>query len=487
LPRVTLDRLIESDASLPPQMAGVPIEGLTADSRAVKPGFLFAALPGTAVDGARFIPAAVAAGAAAVISATPAETGAAACIVTGNPRRLFALAAARFFGRQPRQVVAVTGTSGKTSVATFVREIWTALGVPAASLGTVGVVSPAGHIELEHTTPDPVKLHEVVARLAADGVDHLAIEASSHGLAQYRLDGLRIAAGAFTNLSHDHLDYHATKSDYFNAKMRLFEELLAPGAPAVINMDSDMGGDVLARAHGHRLAPFTVGREGRALKLVSVERDGLGQRLLIEGPTARHSLMLPLVGDFQASNALVAAGLVIATGGDERRVMQALEGLKGASGRLELVARTGAGAPVFVDYAHKPDALENAVRSIRPYVKNRLHLVFGCGGDRDRAKRPIMGEIAARLADAVYVTDDNPRTEDPASIRAAIMAACPGAVEIGSRAAAIRAAVDALAAGDALVVAGKGHEEGQKIGKVVLPFSDHEAVKAAIAGVDYHG
>jgi UDP-N-acetylmuramoyl-L-alanyl-D-glutamate--2,6-diaminopimelate ligase len=483
----SLATLIGNDAVLPAGAGAIRIAGLTSDSRAVKPGFLFAALPGSTVDGAKFIPAAIAAGAAAVIAGETAAPAAVPVITSSNPRRLFALAAARFHGRQPDTVAAVTGTSGKTSVATFVREIWTAMGFRAASLGTVGAVSPAGVTELEHTTPDPVRLQEIVADLDRDHVEHLAIEASSHGLDQYRLDGLRITTGGFTNISRDHLDYHPTAEAYFDAKMRLFEELLPKGAPAVINADTAAGQKVAARSRAAGLSLFTVGRDGAALRLLSSERDGLGQRLEIQGPTRRHSVLLPLAGDFQASNALVAAGLVIATGGEEVLSLHALESLKGAKGRLDLVGRTTAGAPVYVDYAHKPDALENAIGSLRPYVKGRLHVVFGCGGDRDRGKRPIMGEIAQRLADAVYVTDDNPRTEDAAAIRREIMASCPGATEIGNRASAIRAAVDALEAGDVLLVAGKGHEEGQKIGKTAIPFSDHEAVRAALRGESYNG
>ena len=485
---ISLERLVEGDAPLPQGAGAVPISGLTSDSRAVKPGTLFAGLPGSHVDGARFVPQAVAAGATAVLVG-PEFAG--ECLVpvirAANPRQLFSRMAARFYGRQPELIVAVTGTSGKTSVATFVREIWTALGFRAASLGTVGVVGPNGTMELDHTTPDPVKLQEVVAGLAADHVKHLALEASSHGLDQYRLDGLRMSAGGFTNLSHDHLDYHPTVADYFNAKMRLFEELLPKGAPAVINVDTPKGLEAAERCKARGLDLWSVGRGGETIRVLNVLREGSGQHLDIAVKDRRYSVELPLVGDFQVSNALVAAGLVLATGGDERIVIHALESLKGAKGRLELVGRAKSGAPVFVDYAHKPDALENAIASLRPYTKGKLHVVFGCGGDRDRAKRPIMGEIATRLADKVYVTDDNPRTEDPPSIRAAIMAAAPGAVEIGSRAEAIRAAVEALAPGDVLIVAGKGHEEGQKIGKTVLPFSDHEAVKAAIEGRDYHG
>jgi UDP-N-acetylmuramoyl-L-alanyl-D-glutamate--2,6-diaminopimelate ligase len=298
---------------------------------------------------------------------------------------------------------------------------------------------------------------------------------------------LRLSAGAFTNLSRDHLDYHATFEDYFNAKMRLFEELLPACAPAVINADTPDAARIVKRAAAHGLQPFTIGRHGGNIKLLAAVREGFGQRLDVQGPSRRHTVLLPLVGDFQTSNALVAAGLVIATGGEEELVFHALASLKGARGRLDLVARTVEGAPVFVDYAHTPDALENAMTSLRPYVRGKLHVVFGCGGDRDKGKRPLMGAVAARLADRRYVTDDNPRTEEPKAIRAEILAASPGAIEIGSRAEAIRAAVDALGAGDVLLVAGKGHEEGQKIGNTVIPFSDHDAVKAAIAGVDYRG
>ncbi len=482
-----LGQLVSGDAPLPTDAEGILVAGLTADSREVKPGFVFAALPGTQVDGAKFIPQAIAAGAVAIIAGAGAEASGAALITSANPRQLFARMAARFHGRQPDTIVAVTGTSGKTSVATFVREIWTAMGFRAASLGTVGVVSPSGTIELEHTTPDAVKLQEIAAQLAADKVEHLAIEASSHGLDQYRLDGLRIAAAGFTNLSHDHLDYHPTVDDYFNAKMRLFEELIAPGGAAVINVDTPRGEEAARRAAAHGLKLWSVGLKGDTIRVLDVRRDAGSQHMTVAVSGRRYEVDLPLAGDFQVSNALIAAGLVLATGGDEAQVMHALRSLKGARGRLELVGRTKAGAPVFVDYAHKPDALENALASLRPYTKGRLFVVFGCGGDRDRAKRPIMGEIATRLADRVFVTDDNPRTEEPAAIRAAIMVAAPGATEIGSRAAAIRAAIDELQSGDVLIVAGKGHEEGQKIGKQVFPFSDHEAVKAAIAGHDYHG
>jgi UDP-N-acetylmuramoyl-L-alanyl-D-glutamate--2,6-diaminopimelate ligase len=482
----SLARLIGGDAAIPPAAAALAVAGLTADSRDVKPGFVFAALPGTVADGAAYIPQAVAAGAIAVV-ARPGVAAAVPVVETANPRRLLARMAARFFGRQPDVVAAVTGTNGKTSVVSFVREMWTDMGFCAASLGTVGVVSPAGTVALAHTTPDPVKLHEIVASLADERAGHLAIEASSHGLDQYRLDGLRIAAAAFTNISRDHLDYHPSFEAYFEAKMRLFEELLPEGAPAVVNLDTPEGGEVAQRAAAHGLDVLGVGRVGGRLKLVSAARQGLGQRLDIATPHRRRTVLLPLVGDFQAANALVAAGLVIATGGEEERVFHALESLKGARGRLELVARSAAGAPVFVDYAHTPDALQSAIASLRPYVTGRLHVVFGCGGDRDRGKRPLMGAVAAKFADCAYITDDNPRTEEAGAIRAAILSAAKGAIEIGNRAEAIRAAVGRLEAGDVLLIAGKGHEEGQKIGATVIPFSDHEAVRAAVAGRDYHG
>jgi UDP-N-acetylmuramoyl-L-alanyl-D-glutamate--2,6-diaminopimelate ligase len=484
---IRLSQLVAGEAPLPREAEALSVAGLTADSRAVMPGFVFAALPGTHVDGAAYIPQAIAAGAVAVLAGEGTPAAGVPLIAAANPRQLFARMAARFYGRQPDTIVAVTGTSGKTSVATFVREIWTAMGFRAASLGTVGVVSPSGTIELEHTTPDAMTLQDVAAKLAEEKVEHLAIEASSHGLDQYRLDGLRVAAAGFTNLSHDHLDYHPTVEAYFNAKMRLFEELVAPGGAAVINVDTPRGEEAARRAMVHGLKVWRVGLKGEDIRVVNVRREAGSQHLTVAVHGRPYEVDLPLAGDFQVSNALIAAGLVLATGGDEAQVMHALQSLKGAKGRLELVGRKATGAPVFVDYAHKPDALENALASLRPYTRGRLLVVFGCGGDRDRAKRPIMGEIATRLADKVYVTDDNPRTEDPAAIRAAIMAAAPGAVEIGSRAAAIRAAVDELQAGDVLIVAGKGHEEGQKIGKQVLPFSDHEAVKAALEGRDYHG
>jgi UDP-N-acetylmuramoyl-L-alanyl-D-glutamate--2,6-diaminopimelate ligase len=479
--------LVGTDGRLPPGAGDVRVAGITADSRAVKPGFVFAALPGTKVDGAKFIPQAIAQGASAIVVQAGHYEGPGLVIESDNPRRLYALMAARLAGPQPDNIVAVTGTNGKTSVAAFVRQIWSALGFRAASLGTIGVVGPSGVRYLSHTTPDPIELHRIAADLKADHVDHLAIEASSHGLDQFRLDGLRLSAGAFTNLTRDHMDYHATEQAYFDAKMRLFEELLPKGAPAVINVDAPHGAEAAARARTAGLALYTVGRKGEHLTLLDDAREGMVQVLTLRTAKGVHRVSLPLAGEFQAANALVAAGLVLATGGEEAQVLHALQSLRGAPGRLEQVGQTAQGGAVFVDYAHTPDALDNAILALKPYATGRLTVVFGCGGDRDRGKRPQMGTIAARLAQRVIVTDDNPRTEDPATIRAEILAAAPGAEDIADRAAAIRAGVTGLGAGDILLVAGKGHEPGQTVGTEVRPFSDHAAVRAALAGEDYHG
>ena len=482
-----LAKLVGTDAPLPEAAGSLLIAGLTADSREVEPGFVFAALPGTKVDGAQYIGQAFARGASVVIANEGSYSGFGLVIETSNPRQLFARMAARFFGKQPDLTVAVTGTNGKTSVAAFVRQIWLSMGFRAASIGTIGVVGPSGSEYLSHTTPDPVQLQRLLAKLADDHVEHLALEASSHGLAQYRLDGIRFAAAGFTNLSRDHLDYHATLDEYFAAKMRLFEELLPVGSPAIINADTPFSADVTTRCKSRGLKIFSVGKLGTELKLMGARKDGFGQQIELQGPQKSYSVYLPLVGDFQTSNALVAAGLVLATGGEEALVMHALESLQGAKGRLDLVGKSKTGASIFVDYAHTPDALENAITALRPYTDGKLVVVFGCGGDRDKGKRPQMGAIAARLADRIIVTDDNPRSEDARIIRAEILATCPGAQEIGDRAKAIRAGVDSLSAGDVLLVAGKGHEEGQTIGATVVPFSDHDAVLAAIAREAYLG
>ena len=479
---MTLGELFGLEAKLPEGLSRLPILGLAADSREVRPGFLFAALPGVKTDGQRFIAQALERGAAAILVSTGAkpDVGSAVVIEDNDPRRRLALIAARFYGLQPKTAVAVTGTNGKTSVASFVRQIWTALGYRAASLGTVGVVGPRGTQTLKHTTPDPIELHAILAALAKDGVTHLAMEASSHGLQQRRVDGIAFAAGAFTNISRDHLDYHASFDDYFAQKLRLFTELLPQGASAVVDVDSEAGMRVAQVAQERGLKLISVGRTGQALRLLSVEIDGFGQVLVVEHEGKQHKLRLPLVGAFQASNALVAAGLAMATGASAETVLPQLESLQGARGRLDLAGMARGGAPIFVDYAHTPDALAKALDALRPYVQNRLVVVFGCGGDRDKGKRPEMGKVAVTKADLAIVTDDNPRSEDPAAIRNEILAAAPGALEIGDRARAIAQAISGLRRGDVLLVAGKGHETGQTIGATVIPFSDHDAVAAAL-------
>lgn len=461
------------------------IAGLSSDSRAIRPGMLFFALAGAKADGASFAADAASRGAIAVVAAKGRTNGALSVpvIEVDDPRRALALAAARFYGAQPQTMVAVTGTSGKTSVAAFTRQIWEHAGFAAASIGTTGVVAPGRNEYGSLTTPDPVALHKLLAELAGEGVSHAAMEASSHGLDQHRLDGVRLAAAAFTNLGRDHMDYHPTVEDYHAAKLRLFRDLLPQGAPAVIFADDPWSQATIdaARAAGNHV--LTVGRKGDFLKLNRVEHERAKQRAEIVHDGDIYEIDLPLAGDFQIANALVSAGLAISTGTSAPAAMAALEKLKGAPGRLDLVGATAAGAPVYVDYAHKPDALEKVLASVRPFTTGRVIVVFGCGGDRDRGKRPIMGEIATRLANVTIVTDDNPRTEVPAEIRAAIMAAAPGAIEIGDRRKAIHEAVAMLRAGDTLIVAGKGHEEGQTVGAETLPFSDHDEVRLALKEV----
>lgn len=460
----------------------IEITGVSADSRKVRPGFLFVAIPGTKTDGARFIEQAIKAGAVAVLAegaALSAPSGVAAVSST-NARRDLALAAARLHARQPATIAAVTGTSGKTSVAAFTRQIWAAQGYAAASIGTVGVVSPKGEVYGSLTTPDPVDLHRAIDALAGEGVTHLALEASSHGLDQHRLDGVRIKAGGFTNLSRDHLDYHATLEAYLAAKLRLFTDLIAADGAAVIAADHEQSAAVAQAARQRGLRVFTVGRAGEAIRLRDVAIDGFTQRLSLDADGRTIKVKLPLVGAFQIENALVAAGLAIVTGSDSDQVFAALSHLEGAKGRLEFAGRYR-DAPVFIDYAHKPDALAKALDALRPYARGRLVVVFGAGGDRDAGKRPIMGAIATEKADRIIVTDDNPRSENAAAIRAAIMAAAPGAREIGDRGEAIHRAIADLQAGDVLLIAGKGHETGQIIGDRTIHFSDHEAVAAALA------
>jgi UDP-N-acetylmuramoyl-L-alanyl-D-glutamate--2,6-diaminopimelate ligase len=472
------------NTKIDPQAGATAVTGLAVDSRVVKRGDLFFALSGSKTDGARFVEAAIASGAVAVAGDHPPPRISVPFVTTSNPRRALALAAAKFYSRQPATIVAVTGTSGKTSVAAFTRQIWERLGQAAASIGTIGLVSPKCTVYGSLTTPDPIALHKQLDEIARDGVTHLAFEASSHGLDQYRLDGVRIAAGGFTNLSRDHMDYHPDVAHYLDAKLRLFRDLIPPGGAAVISADHDCSSQVIeaARARGLRLVTVGANGDGRGegIRLVEAGIDGFAQRLVLEHRGKRISLKLPLVGAFQIENALVSSGLAIATGSEADAVFASLEHLEGAKGRLERVGERS-GAPIFIDYAHKPDALAKALQAMRPYAKRRLVVVFGAGGDRDAGKRPLMGAIASENADRVIVTDDNPRSEKPEAIRAAILAAAKGATEIGDRAAAIRAAIDDLEPGDALLIAGKGHETGQIVGDRTLPFSDHEAVASALS------
>ncbi len=475
------------------------ITGLTADSRAVQPGFLFAALPGASQDGREYIDDALRRGATAVLAppgtnlatkGTPEASDYPAgvrLITDSNPRRRFALMAARFFGAQPRMIAAVTGTNGKTSVAHFTQQIWSRLGYQAGYLGTLGAISPGLRLEGSLTTPDPAKLHTLLADMAARGVSHLAMEASSHGLHQFRIDGVKVAVAGFTNMTRDHLDYHGSMAAYMAAKLRLFSDVLVPGGTAVLNADSSecAAFEIACRLRGHRL--MTYGKSGEALRVVNVEIDGAAQVLDLVIFEKEYRLRLPLAGTFQIGNALCALGLALAAGADRDTAVAALEHLEGVPGRLERVAATADGAPIYVDYAHTPDALDAVLRALRPHAVGRLVVVFGCGGDRDKGKRRVMGEATARLADTIYVTDDNPRSENAQAIRRDVMLGCPDAVEIADRAEAIALAVQGLGAGDVLLVAGKGHETGQIIGSQIIPFNDGDTVRNIIGASSRHG
>src|ERR1700675_4047260 len=477
------DAAVTADAT---EVAGATeVRGLAVDSRAVKPGDLFFALAGGKTDGSRFIDSAIASGAVAVAGGHPsAGDRRVPVVVTPNPRRALALAAARFYPRQPTTIAAVTGTSGKTSVAAFTRQIWERLGHASASIGTIGLVSPKRTVYGSLTTPDPIALHRQLDEITGDGVTHLAFEASSHGLDQFRLDGVRLAAGGFTNLTRDHMDYHPDEAHYLAAKLRLFRDLVAPDGAAVISADHDCSQQVIEASRVRGLPIIAVGRNGdgagEGIRLVDAAVEGFAQKLMLEHRGRKYTIKLPLVGEFQIENALVAAGLAIGTGSEPGAALAVLEVLEGAKGRLERVGEHN-GAPIFVDYAHKPDALAKALQALRPYAKRKLVVVFGAGGDRDAGKRPLMGAIAAENADSVIVTDDNPRSENPDLIRSAILSTATGAREIGDRAEAIRTAIAGLQRGDALLIAGKGHETGQIVGDRTLPFSDHDAVAAALA------
>ncbi len=468
------------------------ITGLSVDSRQVKPGHLFAALPGSRMHGGEFIQYALRMEAAAILTdregaaIAKAELAAAdaVLIVAEDPRQALACAAALWFGRQPEVMVAVTGTSGKTSVATFTRQIWQALGHQAANLGTMGVLGDFT-APLAHTTPEPITLHRILRDMAEAGITHAAMEASSHGLDQGRLDGVRLRAAAFTNFSQDHLDYHADFDAYFAAKAGLFARVLPEDGTAVINIDDPRGREMLeiARGRGQRL--LTVGRDPAAdLRITAQRFDATGQDLRFTHGGRPHLVRLALIGGFQAENVLAAAGLAMASGDAPDAVIAALPGLTTVRGRMELAAKRDNGATVFVDYSHKPGALASALQSLRPHVMGRIVVVFGAGGDRDRLKRPLMGEAAAKYADVVFVTDDNPRSENPAAIRAEVMAGCPEATEVGDRAEAILRGVDALLPGDALLIAGKGHETGQIVGNDIYPFDDAEQASVAVAALE---
>jgi len=486
---------IDEAAAVPAGFAGVEISGLTADSRAVRPGYLFAALPGGRTDGVRFIADAASRGAAAILApvGTRIRSGMPPLPVIEDalPRRRFARMAASFYGAQPERIVAVTGTSGKSSTVSFARQLWRHLGLEAASLGTLGIESAPITRYGTLTTADPVELHADLAALARAGVTRAAMEASSHGLDQYRLDGVRLRAAGFTSFGRDHLDYHATASAYLDAKLRLFTEVLQPEGVAVLNADIPEFErlESAVRTAGHKILSY--GAHGRDLRIVAREATARGQYVTLEISRKRIDFELPLAGGFQLMNALCAFGLVIASEWEDFSDIAAhpsfapavvgLGALCGVRGRLELVATLPNGASVYVDYAHKPDALVAVLDALRPHATGRLVVAFGCGGDRDPGKRPLMGSIAARLADKIIVTDDNPRSEDPDAIRAAILAGAPDAEEIGDRAEAIRAGIAALEPGDVFVIAGKGHEQGQIVGDSVRPFDDAAVARAAIA------
>ena len=464
------------------------VTGLTADSREVKPGFIFAALKGSALDGRQFIDAAIEKGAIAVLTEKdyPAVDCPIYCYCAENPRQKLAHLAARLYDGQPETIVAVTGTNGKTSVAHFVRSIWQHMGLQSASLGTLGIVANETTIPLHYTSPEPVLLHRTLKGLVSEDITHLVLEASSHGLDQNRLDAVKVSVGAFTNLTRDHLDYHEDAETYLKAKLGLVTRVVQDGGSVVLNADSDVYESFRQAAEDRGLKILSYGRKNSDICLKSVRSHLAGQEVDAQIFGKNCLLDLPLAGEFQAMNILCAIGMVVAAGGDLDRALAALPTITNVPGRMQQVATLPSGASAYVDFAHTPDALETVLKALRPHVEGRILAVIGCGGDRDKGKRPVMGAIAEQYSDQVYVTDDNPRTEDPALIRAEIMAACSDATEIGDRKQAIETALKAARHGDIVVVAGKGHEDGQIIGNTVIPFNDQDVIQKIAAGMEGH-
>ena len=455
------------------------VTGLTCDSRAIMPGYVFAALPGTVTDGRKYIEQAIESGAAAVLSTYGLELPVPYMGVE-NPRLAYAKMAAAIHAGQPQTVVAMTGTNGKSSTVEFLRQIWAYAGKQAACFGTLGVQAPNGYRPLTHTTPDAVALHKTLSDLSGEGVTHAAMEASSHGLDQCRLDAVKITASGFSNLTQDHFDYHADAEDYFQAKARLFMELTPINAPVVINVNDEYGQRLVGMCNARGQSVLQVGWSGQDIRIDEVMPRASSQLIDLVVHGKRHKIELPLAGEFQVLNAVAALGLAMVTGVETDKALEALEHLTGVAGRMERAGRTKSGAPIFVDFAHTEDGLDKLLRSVRPHTRGKIIIAFGCGGDRDPDKRAKMGAAAAKLADEVIVTDDNPRTEMPELIRKAVLVGCPGAVEIGDRALAIREGIKNLGPNDCLVIAGKGHEQGQIVGTKVIPFSDVDQVKLAL-------
>ena len=455
------------------------VTGLSADSRQIKPGMVFAALPGTAMDGRDFIPQAIENGAVAVLSVEGVKA-AVPVICVPKPRLVYSQAAAKLHPGQPATLVAMTGTNGKSSTVDFLRQIWAYAGFNAACFGTLGVTSSSGYKPMSHTTPDALALHKTLADLAAEGVTHAAMEASSHGLKQYRMDAVKITASGFSNLTQDHFDYHPSMQDYFTAKARLFIDLTPRGAPVVINTNDKYGQHLFSICEGLGHDVLQVGWSGKDIRIDEVMPHASGQKLTLVVNGTRYNVDLPLAGEFQVLNAVAALGLAMKTGVDEAKAVEALGHLKGVAGRLEL-AGVKDGVPVYVDFAHTEDGLDKLLRSVRPHTAGDIVIVFGCGGDRDPDKRAKMGRAAAKLADQVIVTDDNPRTEDAALIRKAVLMGCPEAMEIGDRALAIAEGIRRLGPKDCLVIAGKGHEQGQIVGTKVIPFSDVDVARGLLS------